>query len=48
MNDTTKPKEPFNAEEEQKSYNKYKESEGSVKHKNENIPVDYKINKQNK
>jgi len=39
-----KPNEPFDAKEEQKSYDDYKKSEGYVKHKNENIPVDYKNN----
>ena len=44
MKDDIKQNEPFDAEEEQKSYDDYRKSERYVKHKNEEILVDYKIN----
>jgi len=39
-----KPNEPFNANKEQEEYGKYQKSEGYVKHKGEDISIDYKSN----
>ncbi len=39
-----KPNEPFYANKEQEEYGRYQQSEGYVKHKGEDISIDYKSN----